>query len=484
MATERMIDKNLFFKKIKHVPHPGQLLYHLSNARFKVPVCGRRFGKSVMAGRDIEPMLFQPNKTVWIVGPTYDLGEKEFRVIWDDLMIGQGFGKDKRVLRAYSKKQGNMFIQFPWNTRIEVRSADHPENLVGDALDYVIMSEAAKHKHETWTRYLQPALSDKKGGASFPTTPEGHNWLYDMWLLGKNENVAEYESWRFPTWENKIIYPGGFEDPEIQLMKRTMSPESFDQEIGADFTSFVGKIYPEWDVDKHVTNITFNLAWPNYIAFDWGYTNPLAAIEFQVSPDDKIYVWREHYKPYTRVEDHCVELSNRVQPAGYHLDLAFGDAADPEAAQTVSEKLVQCIADPNAKTNWREGVDLVRSFLRDREFGDDEIGTPQYETAFFVDHSCVNLIKEFNNYKAPDNKARNAQEVGVRHMDHALDALRYGIVHLYKLGVNAHLSDIIDIKTLKTNVDSGMITADFAQNEILLSGMSDTSGFFTSLGRF
>src|SRR5690606_23807517 len=147
---------------------------------------------------------------------TYDLGEKEFRVIWDDLIVRQGLGKDKRVKRSYNKRSGTMFIEFPWNTRVEVRSADHPENLVGEALDWVIMSEAAKHKPETWERFIRPALADRRGGADFPTTPEGYNWLYELWMYGQNPDMPDYESWRFPSWANDVVYPGGELDPEIQ----------------------------------------------------------------------------------------------------------------------------------------------------------------------------------------------------------------------------------------------------------------------------
>src|SRR3954470_14634022 len=160
-----------FFRKIKYDPHPKQWLYHNSPARFRVPVCGRRFGKSTMAGRDVEPQLFVPKKRFWIVGPTYDLGEKEFRVIWDDLIIRKQLGRDKRVKKAYNKRSGDMYIEFPWGTRLEVRSATHPETLVGEGLSGAIMSEAAKHTKVTWERYIRPALADKRGWATFPTTP-------------------------------------------------------------------------------------------------------------------------------------------------------------------------------------------------------------------------------------------------------------------------------------------------------------------------
>jgi len=172
-TAARQLDKAAFFRKINYTPHPKQALFHDSTARFRLPNCGRRFGKSNMAARDLEPRLFQPNKVYWIVAPSYDLGEKEFRVIWQDLIVGQRLGQEKTIRRAYQKKQGNMYIEFPWNTRLEVRSADHPELLVGEALDHVIMSEAAKHREDTWEKYIRPALADKRGGADFPTTPEG-----------------------------------------------------------------------------------------------------------------------------------------------------------------------------------------------------------------------------------------------------------------------------------------------------------------------
>src|ERR1041385_8711608 len=218
------IDKYKYFNLIGYEPHEKQKLFHDSAARFRVPVCGRRFGKTQMGAKDVEPLMMTPNKRIWIVGPTYDLGEKEFRVIWFDMIIKQGLGREKLVKKSYSKKQGDLSIEFPWGTRLEVRSAERPENLVGEGLDYVIMSEAAKHSEETWERFIRPALTDKRGSATFSTTPEGQNWIYNLWKMGRDPHQPEYESWQFPSWENTIIYPGGKNDPEILLTKRT-TPE-------------------------------------------------------------------------------------------------------------------------------------------------------------------------------------------------------------------------------------------------------------------
>lgn len=481
----KVIDKEAFFRQLNYVPHKEQWAYHRSRARFKAPVCGRRFGKSTMAARDVEPELFMPGRRFWIVGPNYDLGEKEFRVIWNDLIIGQQMGKTPGVKKAYNKKQGDMYIEFPWGTRIEVRSAQHPESLVGEALHGVIMSEAAKHRFDTWERYIRPALADYRGWATFPTTPEGQNWLYTLWQYGRQPAHIEagtYESWRFPSWANLVLYPGGRQDPEILLIEATTTSEWFEQEIAADFTAFVGKIYGEFQEDTHVPQggVKFNPDWPNYIAFDWGYVNPLAAIEFQISPDDTVHVWREHYRSYVTLDDHLTILRNRDNPPGYRLDLTFGDAADPEAAVSVSTKFHPCIAEPEAKKNWREGIDLVKTFLKLRQSGVlDEFGTPFEKPGLVIDHSCVNTIREFNNYKAPEptmgRNPKNPRETAQGIDDHALDALRYGLMHIYKLGARAgsSLADVMGPELRRAARE------DYRREESELVLMGDTVGSYS-----
>lgn len=405
-----------------------------------------------MSGRDLEPELFQKKKWYWIVGPTYDLAEKEFRVIWDDLIIGKKLGQDKRVLKRYNKKQGDMFIELPWRTRLECRSADTPESLIGEGLDGVIMSEAAKHKAETWQRFIRPALADRKGWATFPTTPEGMNWVHKLWQFGQDPAHPEYESWRFPSWFNPHVYPDGYEDEEIQEMLRTIPHEEFEQEIAADFTAFTGRIYKEFQEDTHVTDVKFNPAWPNYMAFDFGYVNPFACIEFQVAPDDTIYVWREHYKKHLINDDHIHILKNREQPEGYHVDLAFGDAADPASCMDISTKLVQCMALPESKTDWKEGINEVKKFLKPRvsTLVIDEYGTPAPDrVGLYVDRSCVNTIREFNNYKAPSGvggrNPKSPRETANSIDDHALDAIRYAVMHLFKLGATHRLDETVEL---------------------------------------
>lgn len=463
------VDKWKYFDLIGYHPHEKQMLFHKSDARFRIPICGRRFGKSQMAAREVEPILMMPNRRVWIVGPTYDLGEKEFRVVWNDMIVNLRLGKEREVKSSYSRKQGDLSIEFPWGSRIEVRSADRAENLVGEGLHFVIMSEAAKHQEETWVRFIRPALTDYRGGAVFPTTPEGQNWIYNMWKVGQDPSEPDFESWKFPSWENPFVYPLGIEDPEILLTKRTTPADEFAQEYAADFTSFSGKIYKEWDESVHVKQIKYNPALPNYIAFDWGYAAPMAAIEFQLDSFQRVFVWREHYKSQTRLKDFIAELRWRNQPDNYKIDLTFGDCADPEAVVTVSEEFSPCVADQRSKygtsggtleSGKREGIELIKGLLHSREMTTDDDGAPVDEPWLFVDHSCTNTIREFNNYRiASPSKGKDPREQTYKRDDHALDALRYGLMHVIKLGSNTSLAAVMDIDMLRELPDGGWFTS-------------------------
>ena len=438
-----------------------------------------------MAARDAEPELLLPDRMYWIAGPNYDLGEKEFRVIWNDMIIKLGLGKDKRVKKGYSKKSGTMYIEFPWRTRIEVRSGEHPASLVGEGLHGVILAEAAKHRADAYDQYIRPALADYGGWATFSSTPEGQNFLYLIWKLGQDPNFEQYESWRLPSWLNTEIYPGGRQDPEILLLERTMTDDVFAQEIAADFTAFAGKIYTEFDELVHVRDdVKFDPALPNYIAWDWGYTRPLAAIEFQITPRDQVRIWREHYVPFRTMREHFAMMRDRPQPEGYHITQTFGDAADPEAVAVVNEQFAPCIADPEAKTNWRQGVDLVRTFLKEVETGvTDEFGTPEQLPQLVVSRDCPNTISEFNNYRGKNTghtKAQDAAKEGPHKKDdHAMDAIRYGLMHIYVLGATSSLADVYSDLAQVTGPNPNKAQAELSTAEF---AHSVGGSFFTMTG--
>jgi len=117
------IDKYKLFEMLGYKPEPGQRLVHDSGARIRVVCAGTRFGKSFLASKEGTTEMMIPGHRVWIVGPNYGLGEKEFRYIYEDLNQ-----KLKLPIKSqhYDVRGGNMDIRTEWGSILEVKSADNP----------------------------------------------------------------------------------------------------------------------------------------------------------------------------------------------------------------------------------------------------------------------------------------------------------------------------------------------------------------------
>jgi len=452
----KALNVGALYDKIEYHPHEGQRKFHRATARFKVMDCGRRWGKSTSGPHDKVPKMLTRKPTLgWIVAPTYDLGEKEFRVFWSILIDKMQVPIDKSKT-FYSIRNKDFRITTAWGSSVEVRSAEHPESLVGEGLDWVIMAEAAKLKLSHWEKFIRPTLSDKRGDAVFVSTPEGFNWFFDVYQLGQSTDpdLDDWWSYKSPTWENDIIFPGGIKDKEIQSVKKTLSPEVFDQEYGAEFTSFAGRIYSEFDEGYHVIDhYNFNPEWPNYLAFDFGFRNPFVCLNIQINPaTDDIYVWDEYYVRNVTTPDHARNLKSHIT---WRVDGGYYDPAGPEEATSMMKIfhetheynnlwLNKVMLQP-APNEWKSGVERVKEWLKLRPRTDD-MG---YETTgkvpkFFVDRSCRNTIKEFNTYRVIEQsdrvtESKDPKEEPRKKDDHAMDAIRYFIAGHY--GLETHYAE-------------------------------------------
>lgn len=426
---EDTVDKHELFDRINYHPHSeAQWEIHHSTARFIIPCCGRRFGKSQSVGHEITNKMFIPDTRWWIVGPTYKLGEKEFRVVWNDFKV---LGLLKNCRKSYNVPQGVMRLQTPWDSILEVVSAEKQDSLVGEALDGACMSEAAKHKMSTWEQYIEPALSDRRGMAWFPSTPEGYNWYHGLFMMGQHPNFPDYVSWRFPTWLNLAMYPGGFEDPELTRIRNTVSEMYWLQEYGAEFTAFEGMIYPEFNEQVHVRKIEYNPAWKNYLAFDFGYTDPFVCLDIMVDQDNNVYVWREYQVRHKSTWDHGWALNSRLQPIGYHVDGRYADPRGADGAATL-ELVMGYIYREDVP--WAQGIEAVRRWLKP-----DGAGKPK----LFIDPSCYELIRQMKALRAKVvAEGKNERPGQHDYDDHGPDALRYFFQHHFVLGHSMSLGSV------------------------------------------
>lgn len=444
--TEPSISREKLFAELDYKPHTQeQWDIHHSQARYRVPCCGRRWGKSTWAGHEGTYKMFVPDSINWIVGPDYGLGEKEFRIVYNDF---KKLGLLKHCKTSYNVKQGDMRIYFPdLNSLLEVKSAERPKSLVGEGLDHVIMSEAAKHNMSTWQMYVQPALTDKRGSADFPSTPQGFNWYEGLYQLGQHLDYPEYESWRLPSWFNKTIFPTGFNpqcenivdgrhfdmvkckcDKELIQIYNTVSWMFWQQEYGAEFTAFEGLIYPEFDERIHVKEFDYNPEWQNWWGMDFGYTDPFITLDIMIDQSDRVYVWREYVQSYVATQQHGYILKNRANPEGFHVDAIAADPRGADEIATLAYIIGSIIANPVGVTL---GIEEIKKAMKVREDGDPGL---------IIHPSCTETIRSLSTIHSSGNKP--GYELTRGQNDHPADALRYFFNEYFVNGGNVHLADV------------------------------------------
>jgi hypothetical protein len=130
-------------------------------------------------------------------------------------------------------------ILLPNGGEVTVRSADNPDTLRGEGLDFVVLDECAFIPEAAWTEALRPALSDREGGAIFISTPKRRNWFFRLWQSGLSSNGAGmWASWQFPTVSNPHINPD-----EIEAARKTLPFDIYRQEYLAEFLEGEGAVF-------------------------------------------------------------------------------------------------------------------------------------------------------------------------------------------------------------------------------------------------
>lgn len=199
-------------------PHPGQRAVHESPARFKVLACGRRWGKTRLGVNECLDVAARGGRAWW-VAPSYKMSEVGWRPL--SHLASQAGGEVRK---------GDRQIALPGGGTVTVRSADDPNSLRGEGLDFVVLDECAYMQADAWRYALRPALSDRRGRALFISTPHGLNWFRDLWEYARRGEDAEWAAWQFKTADNPYIDP-----VEIEAARRTLLSRIFRQEYEADF---------------------------------------------------------------------------------------------------------------------------------------------------------------------------------------------------------------------------------------------------------
>lgn len=287
--------------QINASPHPGQRMVHLHDARFKVLAAGRRWGKTRLGVNECLDIAGQGGRAWW-VAPNYKMSEVGWRPL---RRIGQRIGAEvRKVDRQVILANGG---------EVSVRSADNPDTLRGEGLDFVVVDECAFVPEEAWTEALRPALSDRQGRAIFISTPKGRNWFWRLWQRGQ-VNDPEWMSWRLPTSDNPYI-----PQAEIDAARASLPELTFRQEYLAEFLEGEGTVFRNIAACIHAPDATpkDHEGHRIIIGVDWGKQADYTAISVGCA-DCRREVWRDRFNQidYTFQRGRLRSICDRWSPVG------------------------------------------------------------------------------------------------------------------------------------------------------------------------
>ena len=137
--------------------------------------------------------------------------------------------------------KSEMVAELTNGTTVLFRSADKPDRLRGPNLAFFYLDEAAMMNRLAWDVMIG-RLRERPGRGWLTTTPQGFNWVYDLFV---EQQLADYAVVRCATYENPYL-----SDNFIQSLRDTYGEGVFArQEIEGEFVQPEGAIFQrEWFV--------------------------------------------------------------------------------------------------------------------------------------------------------------------------------------------------------------------------------------------
>ena len=395
---------------------PSQLSIVQAPQRFKVAICGRRWGKTTLAIREMCRIAAQPNKEIFYVSPTY---RQSKMIAWRKL-------KNKLLDLRWVKKinESELSITLRNNSLISLKGADGgAQNLRGIGLDFVCLDEFALIDPEAWYEVLRPALSDKMGSALFISTPAGMNWAKDLFDL-QDEFPDEWRSFQYTSLEGGNIPP-----EEIEAARRTLDIRTFKQEYEASWENFSGRCYYAFERKHHLKEYADTLPREIYCGIDFNVENMVAAIAVKLPAGfhfiDEIHLYG------SSTQELADEIKERY-PLAKHSIVAYPDAsgsarktsAQGQTDHTILRSAGFRVVAPHSHNSVRDSINAVNSLLM------NSLG----KINCVIDPRCRKIIESMEKYTY---KTGTSQPDKTQGFDHMADAVRYLIDGVYPIRMPA-----------------------------------------------
>ena len=382
-----------------------------SEARFRVLITGRRFGKTFLALNELAKFSRYPRKKVWYIAPTFRMCK--------DIMLDPLVEKMTKHKWISKVNYSDLSITLKNKSLIQLRSSDNFNSLRGVGLDFICMDEFSDVDERAWYEVLRPTLSDKsrEGSALFLGTPRGFgNWSYN--LFTRQESDKNWESFQYTTLDG-----GQVSENEIEQAKNDLDDRTFKQEYMASFEKYSGQIYYNFDRQENVIDEYVTTSNSIHIGIDFNI-DPVSAVISEVKQDN-LYVYDEIVIYSSNTDELVEEINNRY--SGKHI-FVYPDPASKQRKTSAGGRTDLSIL-KNAGYNVR--VRNAHPLIRDRiNAVNTKLKNAKGLRTLFIANNCKNVIKSIERQIYKEGTSLPDKE---NNYDHMNDALGYLVEFLYPI---------------------------------------------------
>lgn len=462
---------------VAYKPLPHQEKFHNSTAKGKLFIGGNRSGKTVGGGAET---------VKWLTGrhDRKDIPKPPVR----GRAIGVDFidGIDKIIIPEIKKWLPPSYLknsswEDSYNSKTRTLNLTNGSFLEFMSYEQLVEKFAGTSRHFVWFDEEPPEdvfnenmlrLADVDGSWWITMTPLIEmSWtfdrLYEPWTQGTRGYVDVFE---VGTQENTYVTASA-----LERVLYGISKEEREARLKGTYIKHTGLVYkgsfkPDVNILEDIIASDYwplyHRKWGHFCMLDHGYRNPTAILFACYDPEGRIVIYDEIYQSEKLISENADDYLRKLEQLKINPEYIVGDptiaSTDPITGTSIhieyAEKGVHISLGNN---DVRGGIARVQHRFA--------------ENLLFVTRRCEKLLWEINRYRwdkyasAKIATRRSNKETPVKKDDHALDALRYGIVSrpALKGEIDMPVGNVLNLPTALRNPDIDWIkmTQDHSFNE-------------------
>lgn len=391
--------KQKIFRILDYDPLPKQEKFHSSESKYRAYIGGLGSGKTRAGCKEaIFFIIKYPGTLGVILAPTVKLLKdstmREFFKWCPEEIIEEHNRSEQKILF----KNG---VEVLFRSCEDMKTIDRLRNI---EIAWFWIDEAGIVPEYAW-QILVGRLRQKGGPLAgwVTTTPKGKNWLFRKFVDKPEKDYF----WIGSDSRENVHLPKEY----IQSLETEYAGRFAQQELEGKFVSFEGMVYDAFNRMIHVIKEL-----PKFkeivLGLDFGFTNPTAIVIIGLDYDRRMYIIKEFYEKQVNIDQLRQAMVSFKEE--YKFTRAFADPSEPQLIDDLNLKGLRI---EKAIHDVIPGIAEVSARLKVQ---DDN------KPRLYVHESCVNTIREFENYRYPEVKEeKEEKEKPLKIDDHCMDAIRY-----------------------------------------------------------